>query len=181
MCFKPRSMADISFPMVFIDNVEIEQVDEISYLGVLLTEDYLHDKTIDKEIKLLYGRGNKITRLFNHCTDKVKVELFKTYCTSFYCAALWSNFNISSMRRIKVAHNTIFRMLMKETRFTSASRLFMEFNVPNLDVICRKLSFSLYKRSLQSDNTLVKGIVNSLYFVLSALFKQWTKQFIIKN
>ena len=70
---------------------------------------------------------------------------------------------------------------MKETRFTSASRLFMEFNVPNLDVICRKLAFSLYKRTLQSDNTLVKGIVNSLYFVSSALFKQWTKQFIIKN
>ena len=151
-------------------------VKNFCYLGVLISDDCKHDNAIDKERKLLYARGNKLIRLFSHCSKDVKIKLFRTYCTSFYCASLWSNFSSNSFKRIKVAHNTIFKVLMKADGYSSASRLFVEYNVPNTDVITRKLSCSLYNRILHSDNNMVKVIVDSLYFNTSLLYKHWLEQ-----
>ena len=58
------------------------------------------------------------------------------------------------------ATNTMFRILLNEDRFISASGLFVKHNVPNMDVLVRRLTFSLYSRDLQSDNPLVQGITN---------------------
>ena len=145
-------------------------------LGVPLSDDCSHDIAIEKERKSLYSRGNKLIRLFCHCTEVVKIRLFTAYCTSFYCASLWCSFKSNNFKRIKVAHNTMFKILMKADRYASASQLFVEYNVPNTDIICRKLSFSLYKRISQSDNKMVKVIVNSLYFSDSLLFRHWLEQ-----
>ena len=56
-----------------------------------------------------------IIRNFTQCSDAVKCQLFQSFCTSFYCASLWSSDNIATLRRLKVAWNGIFRSLMGTT------------------------------------------------------------------
>ena len=180
MCFKPNMLADINVPMLCINGVEIEQVIQHTYLGVILTDDCMNDKAIEKEKRQLYCRGNKIIRLFKHCTNNVKIQLFTSFCTSLYCASLWANFKMNTLKKIKVAHNSIFRILLNEDRFTSASGLFVKHNVPNMDVLVRKLTFSLYTRVLHSDNPLINGITNSMYFQSSMIYNQWKNQLYTK-
>ena len=43
-----------------------------------------------RELRLLYMRSNKIARMFYFCTIDVKLELFRSCCTSFYCCYLWT-------------------------------------------------------------------------------------------
>ena len=63
--------------------------------------------------------------------------------------------------------------LLNEDRFTSASGLFVKHNVPNMDVLVRRLAFSLYKRVLQSDYPLLNRTTNSMYFQSSMIYNQW--------
>ena len=53
-----------------------------------------------------------IIRNFTQCSDAVKCQLFQSFCTSFYCASLWSSYNIETLKRFKAAYNRIFRTLM---------------------------------------------------------------------
>lgn len=181
MCFKPKSLQNIYVPRMFLNGVQIDQVDKENYLGVLITDDIMHDAAVDKERKLLYARGNKIIRYFKHCSNEVKVQLFKTFCTGFYCASLWCNFSSCNLRRFKVAHNTMFKLLMRADRCASASGLFVSHSVPNVNVILRKLGFSLYKRIFSSDNVLIRCLVDSVFFYSSKLYKNWEKTLFIPN
>jgi len=176
MCFKPSSKSELHVPKLRINNTEIEHVTQQCYLGVMISDDCMHDVAINKERKLLYARGNRLIRLFKHCSDQVKVLLFKTYCSNLYCAALWCNFKTVNLGRLKIAHNTIFKLLMKARRCQSASRLFMDFNVPNVNVMYRKLCYSFYRRLYGSENNLVKNLVYSQFFFESSVYKIWVKE-----
>ena len=52
-----------------------------------------------------YIRTNKLLRMFHYCSTDVKLELFKTYCTSFYCCYLWTAYKKSTFNRLCVAFN----------------------------------------------------------------------------
>ena len=175
MCIKPELLKDIHVPKFFLNGSPITQVAEECYLGVNITENCRDDSAIDKERKKLYARGNTILRKFKHCTHDVKIELFLAYCSSFYCASLWSDFKQTSFKSIHVAHNTMFKMLMGANKRSSASELFAIYNVPNMLVIQRKLVFSLYKRVLSSHNMLVATIVSGAHFNVSNLYNKWIR------
>ena len=46
------------------------------------------DDDILRQMRNLYIRSNKLLRTFHYCSSDVKLELFKSYCTSFYCCYL---------------------------------------------------------------------------------------------
>ena len=107
-----------------LQGVKLETVHEFKYLGVLLTDDLSDDAEIKKRTRGVYATGNKIIDNFRKCNDSCKVAMFRTYCYAIYCCALWSSCRVSSLAKIKVANNDVFRMLMQEPRMTSASTLF---------------------------------------------------------
>ena len=53
-----------------------------------------------------------LIRNFKTCSNEVKCHLFKTFCSNIYCSTLWCRFTDESMRRLKVAYNRIFRILI---------------------------------------------------------------------
>ena len=138
-----------------------------------LLTDRRDDRSIRQQCRNMYSRGNTIIRNFKHCSDAVKCQLFKSFCTSFYCASLWSSYTIESLRHLKVAYNRIFRILMGLHHRARMSENFIKRGLDPFKVIIRKLSWSFRCRVLQSDNILLKTIVNSMYFMWCKLSRKW--------
>ena len=124
-------------------------------------------------IKWLYSRGNMITKNFRQCNEQVKCQLFNTFCRSFYCAPLWNNCTIESLRRVKVAYNRVFRNLLLLKGRLSMSNAFVNRQLDPFVVVLRKLVVSFRSRLLKSDNILIRTLVNSLYFIHSRLSNTW--------
>ena len=51
------------------------------------------------------------------CREKVKIKLFTTYCSQFYCAHLWQFREFEkSYRKVKGAYNNVFRFFLRLPR-----------------------------------------------------------------
>ena len=81
------------------------------------------------------------------CTEKVKIKLFVTYCTQFYCAPLWQ-FDKSDKiyNKLNVAYNNVFRFLLglpwdEQGRPCSASEMFATRIVKSLQEILKNLIY----------------------------------------
>ena len=116
-----------------------------------------------------------LIRNFKHCSDDVKVTLYKTYCSSVYCCALISTYLTETIRKLHVAFNKTFKCLMCVPRTASASALFVSHQVDNFLVLRRKLVFSFIRRIEATSNNLVRCIVDSGRFVFSKLMQEWDK------
>ena len=46
--------------------------------------------------------------MFNHCTVDVKLLLIKSYCTSFDCGYLWSDYKAKTFSKLRVAFNNVY-------------------------------------------------------------------------
>ena len=136
---------------------------------------YNDGNEIMKRVGKMYAAGNTIISKFKNCNDACKILMFKLYCGNIYGCALWANYNVSSYRRIKVAHNDAFRMLLKERRGPdhSISRLFVQKNVNNLESVIRTSVYSLVQRIMASTNQLVVALRDGSARAHSRLWRQW--------
>ena len=62
------------------------------------------------------------------------------------------------MKKLEVAYNNAFRILMKYPRDCSASGMFAKHSLPSGQAILRNLSFKFMRRIDASENRLVKAI-----------------------
>ena len=60
-----------------------------------------------RQLRTLYAKSNKIIRTFSHCTIDVKLLLIKSYCTSFYCGYMWSDYKKITYSKLRVAFNNV--------------------------------------------------------------------------
>ena len=51
------------------------------------------------------ARSNRLLRILHGCSTKVLIELDRNYCGSFYCSYLWTQFNKSTLSKIRVVYN----------------------------------------------------------------------------
>jgi len=175
MSFKSVIDKNIHVPLFYINSCVVSVVQEFCYLGYTLSSDCNDNGAILKEVRGIYFRGNMLNRNFMMCNEEVKRHLFLTYCTSFYCCSLWSNFRQDILQKLHVAHNNIFRLLFKLPRRGSISHSFMIKDIPNMIVIRRKSIFSLYTRIYKSDNILVSTVRDSVHFNFSNVFDIWKR------
>ena len=175
MSVLPRDMAKLTVPKFFIDDSPITVVDQQCYLGVLLNSACSDNADIKTQVRSLYVRGNMILQKFGHCSDEVKGQLFRNYCTSFYCLSLWSAFNRTTLEDLKVSYNNVFRFLFKLPRRGSVSYHFVNKGLPTFSFIRRNLCYSIFKRIISSPNYLVSNIVDSTFFACSSVFLEWMK------
>ena len=68
-----------------------------------------------------------------------------------------------------------FRAFFKLCRRCSVSQEFVLRNIPNIDVIRRKLVYSILSRVNSSNNVLIKTILDMSFFTDSEMFKTWMK------
>ncbi len=94
MCIKPKIFKDIHVPNIMLNGRSLKFLSEHKYLGCIITNDFKDDKDIERQMRYIYSIGNSIVQNFKHCTDDVKLQLFKTFCSNFYCCQLWSNYKV---------------------------------------------------------------------------------------
>ena len=70
------------------------------------------DDDMLRQMRTLYIRSNKLLRTFYHCSIDVKLELFRSFCTSFYCCYLWTAYKKSTFNKLRVAFNNAYRRVL---------------------------------------------------------------------
>ena len=139
-----------------------------------MTSDASDNKDIKRQIRSIYSRGNMIISKFRKCTIDVKIQLFKTFCTSLYCAHLWSDFSTVVFNKLRVAYNNIFRHLMHIDKRSSISQAFVSSRVYSFYEVLRNNINSFIKRIYTSGNILVNTCINMPHFIYgSKLRNQW--------
>ena len=91
-----------------IETEPLTYVNTVKYLGFVFCENKNDDEDMLKQMRSLYAKSNKVIRMFNHCTVDVKLLLIKSYCTSFYCGYLWSDYKSMTFGKLRVAFNNVF-------------------------------------------------------------------------
>ena len=171
----PKKCKFTSKPTFVLQGDILKIVVEFKYLGFILTPTMSDDIEIMKRTRCLYAMGNTVINKFKSCRIDCKILMFKTYCYSLYCSALWSTYKLHSYHKVRVAHNDIFRNLLNVPRYHSASTLFAENRTNNLDAIVRNAMYSLIRRLLVSQNTIVRAVCRSGVRVHSRMWRRWSQ------
>ena len=164
---------DIETPSFYLAKVKLPIIHEQTYLGVIIRSDGKDKSSMCKTIRSMYAIGNMVSRKFKDCNEEVKVKLFKSYCSTFYCCSLWTSYTTSTIGAVKICHNNVFRLFVKTSLLDSISLHLFKRNVWNFDIIRRNCIYSMHYRVLNSKNSLINGIVKSDYFPFSKLFMEW--------
>ena len=94
-----------------------------------------------------------IANIFSHCSYANKNILFKSFISNIYHSSIWL-LNRTNMRKIKVAYNNAYRIVLKYKRRNSASLMFLYDNF-NSTIKLRKSYNSLYRRIRNSRNSII--------------------------
>ena len=128
-------------PSVYLHKEKLCRIHETKYLGYFLSEDQSDDVEISKQIRTLYTciRSNKLLRMFSYFTIDVQKEIFRYYCSSLYCCSLWSDYRKATYMYIKltVAFNNIHRRMLGLPWKCSASAMYANYDLPNIDTVIR--------------------------------------------
>lgn len=145
---------------ITLNGLNIKRVTKFKYLGHIITSDLKDDNDIERERRALAVRGNMLTRRFSHCTEDVKVTLFKAYCQNLYTGNLWVNHTKKSLETLRIQYNNVFRMLLGLPRFCSASGMFAEYQTDGFAAVIRKKTASLIARIRDSPNCILATLAD---------------------
>ncbi len=183
--YNPKKSAILICRSVYTRNVEfspfsikgecINVVNRVKYLGHIISDDCRDDHDIFRQCRQLYAQGNILARKFYMCSENVKKHLFRTYCSSLYTSQLWWNYKYVSIRKLYVAYNNAFRILMKLPRVCSASGMLAFNNVNSCQAIIRNLVYRFMNRVDNSDNTVIKSVLSSDMRWQSRIRLHWMK------
>ena len=95
-----------------------------------------------------------------------------------YTAQLWWNYTVASIHRLHVAYNNMFRLLLNQPKYCSASTMFVEYYVP---AVIRNFVDKYMRRLDASYNKLVIAIINSDIKWQSRIRRHWIKMLYIHN
>ena len=94
--FKPKSYK-LSCPLLCMDIQVMNYADNVKYLGFTFSSDQKDDNDILRQLRMFYTKSNRLLRLFHHCSVDIKLALFRSYCTCFYCSFLWTHYKKSNL------------------------------------------------------------------------------------
>ena len=82
------------------------------YLDFKFNIDVQDDDDMLRQMRSLlynYIRSNKLLRTFHYCSIDVKLDSFRSCCSSFYCCYLMTAFTKSTFDKLRVAFKRAFR------------------------------------------------------------------------
>ena len=77
MCFKPKSLANLHIPKIYLNEVPLTFATSCKYLGIVISNGMRDVDDIMRHVRSLYTRGNMLISRFKTCSHEVKVKLFK--------------------------------------------------------------------------------------------------------
>ena len=114
-----------------------------------------------RQLRPLYACFNKVIRMFNHCTVDVKLLLVKSYCTSFYCGYLWSDYKSMTFSKIRVAFNNVYRTVLGLPKWSSVTEMYATHNIENFEALLRKVIYGFIQRSEDNSNVIIQTLTKS--------------------
>ena len=134
-----------------------------------------------KRCRFIYFQGNKLIRNFSKCNVYTKIRLFKAYCSTIYTSHLWFRYKQATHKKITVAYNCIFRILLNIPRFEdgqsySASGMFARNNVKNFTALVRHSIFNFIDRLSTSCNNVINHLVSGTQTTViftSSIWAHW--------
>ena len=176
MIVKTKEDRNTQFPSFFLAGQALGVVKKVKYLGHIIREDLCDDDDVQRQCCKLYAQANMLKRKFNKCTEDVKIALFRSYCTTLYTAHLWCRYSAAKMRKLLVAYNDAFRILLRRPRWTSASHMFVSCNVSTFHALLRNYMYRFRCRLNQSSNSIIVALVtHSDTKYLSGLWRHWNR------
>ena len=118
----------------------------MKYFGHFISNTLRDDKDILRQCRQLCARGNILLRKFYMCSTEVKLTLLRTFCSPMYTAQLWWNYTVPSIHNLHVAYNNVFRLLLNQPKYCSASTMFVEYQVPDSKAVIRNLVYQFMRR-----------------------------------
>ena len=174
MSILPKCLSKIYVPKLYLNGMVLNFVTNEKYLGVFISNDLYDDSDIQRQTRSIYARGNSLVRKFRNCSDDIKRQLFKSYCNALYCAQLWCRFKVANMSKVKSAFKRIYKYLLVIKKGSITADM-LQHNCDPFDVLVRKLVYGFRTRLFNSDNGIVKLILNCNGFNCSQIFKCWKK------
>ena len=141
MCFK-LSTIKYTRPWFFLAGMKIPIVTHCKYLGVIVSQ-HNSDNDLKSQMRKFYANANMLFRKFSKCSVNIKCYLFKTYCSTMYCSALWFINTKIALTKLKIAYNNSLRRLLGLPKCNSASEMFVNLGILLLGELLRKFVFSL--------------------------------------
>ena len=168
VCVRPKWLKNITIPNMFLSGNIVNITSNHKYLGMYIMDSLNDEMDMKRQLRSIYARGNVLIKQFRQCSEDVKIKLFKAYCSSFYCLALWNRFTVANYKKVKSSYNRIFRNFLQVDRDSMSLTMVLN-NVKSFQEIERNLIYGLKCRLLMSDNQLVCVLVDSLFFNSSKL------------
>ena len=128
-------------------------------------------------MRMLYCRSNRLVRLFNKCSKPVLLELCRSFCTILYCPYFWTNYKKTTLSKIRVAYNNVYRKILGVSRRSSDSAMFVTNNISSFEDFFRKSIYSFTTRISFSRNNLISEIKQS--WVMKTIWKMWEEKMYI--
>lgn len=179
MIFKTKEYQKLNFTLFLLSDQVLNVVNKVRYLGHIIRDDLCDDyDDVQRQCCKLYAPANMLARKFHMCTDDVKIVLFRSYCTPLYTAHLWCSYSKAKMKKLQVAYNDAFRILLKLPRCTSASQMFVSSNVPTFYALLRNFMVKFICRQSDSDNKVIQVLVEPAWSdttYSSCFWKHWSK------
>ena len=173
MIFKSKSYRKCIVPRFRMGQNVLKVCTTYKYLGHFISNSRSDKFDIARQCRSIYAKGNSLVRTFYRCSDLVKVNLFKSYCSSMYTCYLWSNYTQSELRKLAVSYHSVFKKLLNYPRNTSNSLLFVYYNVPTFQEVLRKSIFSFKCRLDTSNNVLINDVIHSDLTPSSNISVRW--------
>ena len=131
------------------------------------------DDDINRRKRALFIRANMLKRKFVMCSWKIKLILFKSYCTQLYTSTLWTNYRLGTLHTFIIAYNQSLRCLMNIPYYCSAKQMFCFLNVPSGNEVIRKSIYNVMCFSKDSHNDIITSILTSDAWRLSRTRISW--------
>lgn len=160
MVFMAGSKCPSYVPPILLNGQQVKRVHMFKYLGHLLTDDLRDDADIERERRALAIRANMIARRFSRCAVRVKLTLFRAYCTSLYTCSLWCKYTLRSLNAMRIQYNDAFRVLLRLPRYCSASGMFADAQVDGFHATLRKRCAATLRRVRASRHSLLNVVAD---------------------
>lgn len=173
IAFLPRCLSNINCVNPTLSGNNLEFVQNVTYLGHIITHDLCDDDDIDNQRRKLCIRSNVLIRRFNRCSDSVKCTLFRSYVTPLYCCSLWHDYRVASKDTIRVTYNKALRRLFRLPTQCSVSLNFVKRRLPSFQETVRKSTCSLMSRCKSSINSILSHLTTPAALAVSHYSKRW--------
>jgi len=124
------------------------------------------------QVKSLYCAGNKLRCTFFQCSSAVKNILF--HANTVYAGQLWSKYTDTSLKRLRIAYNNVYRIMQYVLRNVSVLAHTKLTLSQDFDVLFRNNVCGFVKQCASSSNFFIRIFTSNFMLHMSNAFYKYS-------